>query len=234
MIVDTPSALYTRPLSCLGESDSADFGARNVDLGEMIRHMGQAGLWAPQGFAISARGHDRFLAASGIKRSIDELLSALAPGGSNAAEIAAAIRDAILTTEIPADLSQEIVSYYDVLLEDVADWPLPVAVLASATPEAMSEATFGGRAPASLVVQSADMLLDAIRTSYAALYTERALAYRMARGVPHDAARLSIAIQTVVWANLGGHNRDLVRDQVDDAEPLELVNADDVPQRQVG
>jgi pyruvate, water dikinase len=230
MIACTPDAIYTRPLSWLGKDDIAEYGAKNAALGEMIQHMGSAGLWAPQGFAISARGHDRFLEANGVKQWIDELLAALKTDGSNIAEIGTTIRAAILTSDMPADLRQEIVAHYRILMEDVADWPLPVAVLPSIVPSTLQDAAFGGRQPASLFVQTADMLIDAIRKSYAALYTERALAYRLARAVPHDAFSLSIAVQTMVWANTGGRARDMEGDTDD----LALVNSLDLPQRHVG
>lgn len=228
MTVYAPDAIYTRPLSWLDESDHADFGRKNAHLGEMIRHMKSAGLWAPQGFAISARGYERFLEARGVKQWIDALVPALKPDGSNVPEVSATIRSAILTTDVPADLRQEIETHHGILMEDVADWPLPVAVLTSVTPDAMAEAAFGGRAPASLFVQSVEMLIDAMRKSYASLYGERALAYRLARNVPHDAFRLSIGVQTMVWANAGGRARDIA--EADTA----FVTGSDLPQRQVG
>jgi pyruvate, water dikinase len=228
MTVYAPDAIYTRPLSWLGETDHADFGRKNAHLGEMIRHMNGAGLWAPQGFAISARGHDRFLEARGVKQWIDQLLPALTSDGSNIADVSAAIRSAILTTEVPADLRQEIEAHYSILMEDVADWPLPVAVLTSVTPDAMAEAAFGGRQPASLFVQNIDMLIDAVRKSYATLYSERALTYRLERNLAHDAFRLSIGVQTMVWANAGGRARDIAE------EDTAFVNASEPWQRQAG
>jgi pyruvate,water dikinase len=225
-----PDALYTRPLSWLGVDDADAFGGRSVALGEMVRHMDAAGLWTPQGFAISASGHDRFFEATDVRRSIDQLIGGLNADGSNISAVGAAIRTLILSAEIPPDLRQEIVSHYQVLLEDVADWPLPVAVIASVTPEHMSEAAFGGRPPASLFVQDAATLLDAIRKSYAALFGERALAYRLARAVPIDSFRLAIAIQTMVWANAGGRPRDVEDDAID----IAMLSTPALSRRQAG
>lgn len=209
MALYAADALYTRPLSSLSAADIDTFGGKNTALGEMIRHMATAGLWAPQGFALSTGAFTRFVHANGIHHRITGLLAALQPDGSNGAEIGAAIRAAILSSGMPADLRQEIVAHYRILLEDVADWPLPVAVSASIVPERLTEAGFGGRQPASHFVQSAETLLDAVRRSYAALYGDRAIAYRLANAVPHDAVKISIAVQTMVWANAGGRARDI-------------------------
>ena len=208
MTIRTPDALYTRPLRSLSADDVETFGSKNTALGEMIRHMGTAGLWAPQGFAVSTQAFDRFVQGNGLRAQIAELLGALTPDGSTIAKTGATIRNAILATDVPADVKQEIVAHYKILLEDVADWPLPVAVLARIVPERLTAGAFGGREPASHAVQSTDALIDAVRRSYAALYSDRAIAYRLEHRVAHDAFKVSIAVQTMVWTNAGGRAYD--------------------------
>jgi pyruvate,water dikinase len=204
MINYTADALFIRPLASLGQGDLDQFGGKNAMLGEMIRHMETAGLWAPKGFAISVAGFDQFVGRSGIADWIEELLAAIKPDRSNVTKIAATIRSSILSSDMPPELEREIIANYRVLVEDVGDWPLPVAVLTSVTPDHMIAEAFGGRPPACLFVQNAEALLNAVRKCYAALYSERAIGYRLDKGIPHDAARLSIAVQTTVWANTTG------------------------------
>ena len=204
----TADALYSRPLATIDNDDVDDFGSRNAALGEMIRHMDAAGLWVPKGFAVSASGYKRFMRASGVDTWSRELVSAINANGSNIAEIGAVIRGSILSSRIPADLSQEIAAHYRTLVEEVADWPLPVAVLTSPTPDHLAEAAFGGRRPASLFVQDADSLIEAFRRCYASLYTDRAIAYRFAKGISHDAIGLAIAVQAMTWANAGRRSND--------------------------
>src|SRR4051794_16849447 len=59
----------------------------------------------------------------------------------------------------------------------------PVAVRSSATAEDMAEASFAGLQATFLNVEGEEAVLEAVRGCWASLFSERAVAYRGARGI---------------------------------------------------
>ncbi|RKN03793.1 PEP/pyruvate-binding domain-containing protein [Streptomyces radicis] len=80
----------------------------------------------------------------------------------------------------------------------------PVAVRSSATAEDLPDASFAGQQDTWLGVEGPDELLDAIRACWDSLHTERAIAYREAAGVAHDAVRMAVVVQRMVNASVAG------------------------------
>ena len=74
----------------------------------------------------------------------------------------------------------------------------------SATAEDLPNASFAGQQETFLNVVGEAALLDACRHCYASLFTDRAISYRDMQGFDHLKVALSIGVQAMVRADLGG------------------------------
>ena len=73
-----------------------------------------------------------------------------------------------------------------------------VAVRSSATAEDLPDASFAGQQETFLNIRGDAALLDACKRCYASLFTDRAIAYRQAKGFDHQKIALSIGMQNMV------------------------------------
>ncbi|MET8148540.1 PEP/pyruvate-binding domain-containing protein [Actinoplanes sp. NPDC049668] len=80
----------------------------------------------------------------------------------------------------------------------------PVAVRSSATAEDLPDASFAGQHDTVLGVTGADELLAAVAKCWESLHSARAVAYRDAHGIEHDAVRMAVVVQRMVDAGTAG------------------------------
>ncbi len=193
---------FIRWFDQVGMEDVAVVGGKNASLGEMYRELTPHGIRIPNGFATTAEAFRLFLADSGLKDKIQQLLS-----GMNAADVGslqhhgALIRHMILETPLPDALTHAITEAYHHLGREhgrLAD----VAVRSSATAEDLPDASFAGQQETYLNVRGQASLLDACRRCFASLFTDRAISYRDNHGYDHMQVALSIGIQLMVRSDL--------------------------------
>lgn len=79
-----------------------------------------------------------------------------------------------------------------------------VAVRSSATAEDLEDASFAGQQDTYLSVAGEDQLLEAIRSCWESLHSERARAYREAVGIAHETAHMAVIVQRMVEAEVAG------------------------------
>ncbi len=176
-------------------------GGKNANLGEMVN----AGIRVPPGFAVTSRGFRRYMEEAGLWDLVRKSLAGVAP--DNMRGVAGAgntIRRAILSTPVPADIQEEIVSAYRSLCERCARNDLPVAVRSSATAEDLAEASFAGQQDTYLWIFGDDAVVKAAHQCWASLFTDRAITYRMKTGFPQDGVLISVGIQKMVNARSAG------------------------------
>jgi pyruvate,water dikinase len=137
-----------------------------------------------------------------LKERVSKYLSALLEDRSNLTEVGKNIRQLILAEDLPAALTDEILSAYAAMSAD--DMPIHVAVRSSATAEDLPEASFAGQLDSFLNIEGQDALLDAVRRCYASLYTDRAIIYREVHGFDHLSVALSVGVQRMVRSDLAG------------------------------
>src|SRR5699024_6495478 len=87
-------------------------------------------------------------------------------------------------------------------LSGIAD--VPVAVRSSATAEDSPDASFAGEHDTYLWVRGIDEVLEKIRSCWASLFTERAIAYREKMGYDHSKVDMAVAVQKMVRPRAGG------------------------------
>ncbi|MCK4609130.1 MAG: phosphoenolpyruvate synthase, partial [Gammaproteobacteria bacterium] len=186
----------------LGMQDVKLVGGKNASLGEMICNLSKAGIRVPKGFATTAQAFRDFMQQKGLADKIELTLRDLDVSDVEAlADAGATIRDWILQTKFPADLKQELTDFYRKMTANRQN--VSVAVRSSATAEDLPEASFAGQQESYLNVKGITNLLAAIKSVFASLYNNRAIAYRVHHGFAHDQVAVSVGVQYMVRSDIG-------------------------------
>ncbi|GAA4071580.1 phosphoenolpyruvate synthase [Microbacterium laevaniformans] len=186
----------------LGMADLPAVGGKNASLGEMVSHLSALGVSVPGGFATTADAYRTFLAEDGLRERIAaaiaevdvEDVAALTRAGTQ-------IRAWVKEQPFPAGLEADIRDAYARLAGENPD--ASFAVRSSATAEDLPDASFAGQQETFLNVAGIDNVLAAIRSVFASLYNDRAIAYRAHHGFDHDEVALSAGIQKMVRSDIG-------------------------------
>lgn len=195
------STEYVIWLENLGIGDVEKVGGKNASLGEMIKHLTQAGVAVPGGFATTADAYREFLEQSGLNERIQTTLSQLDVEDVTAlAKAGQQIRQWIMDTPFIPAFEQAIRSAWEVLQ---ADHATTVAVRSSATAEDLPDASFAGQQETFLNVDGIDAVLASIKAVFASLFNDRAIAYRVHQGFAHELVALSAGIQRMVRSDVG-------------------------------
>ncbi len=189
----------------LSMNDIGLVGGKNASLGEMINHLSQAGVNVPSGFATTTMAYREFLSANGLVERINQVLKDLDVDNINAlSTVGRTIRGWILSAAIPDKILHAISQAYDKLAAGNHNHhDVSFAVRSSATAEDLSDASFAGQQETLLNVQGLEQIFDAIKIVFASLYNDRAIAYRVHQGFPHEKVYLSAGIQKMVRSDLG-------------------------------
>ena len=188
----------------LGRGDVARVGGKNASLGEMIAGLGEMGVRVPAGFATTASAYWALIDAAGIEAGMAETIAAFRAGSLPLHEAGEAVRRLFLDAEIPEAIAEEIRTAYRELSRRSGKGEVAVAVRSSATAEDLPDASFAGQQETFLNVVGERALLDACRRCFASLFTDRAIAYREAKGFDHLEVALSIGVQVMVRSDLAG------------------------------
>jgi pyruvate, water dikinase len=194
---------YVRHFDDIRLADLSDVGGKNASIGELRAHLQSAGVRVPGGFATTADAFRELLRGDGLAERISQRLRDL--DTSDVAALAAtgrAVRDEVARAPLPAPFVAAVREAYAALEAEAGD-ALAVAVRSSATAEDLPDASFAGQQETMLNVRGVDAVLDAMRTVFASLFTDRAIAYRVHHGFDHDEVALSIGVQQMVRSDLG-------------------------------
>ncbi len=189
--------------------DTAEVGGKNSSLGEMIAHLGEAGVKIPEGFATTAHAYRTHIENSGIDEQIQEKLEKYKNGSSSLEKTGRAIRELFLDADFSESLSEDISRAYEELSSryengnDDSDM-IDVAVRSSATAEDLPDASFAGQQESFLNISGSRALLDACRKCFASLFTDRAISYREEKGFDHMEVALSVGVQKMVRSDKAG------------------------------
>lgn len=181
-------------------------GGKNANLGEILNKIH---LPIPPGFAITTLAFDRFLAASDLADEISKKTMELDPHNLETLnQVSEEIQRLIMTAPVPADVSEAIIAAYDELAggmqqggSAIAGAPL-VAMRSSAIGED-SEHSFAGQY-VSLLNVPREKILQSYTYILASLYTPRAIAYRLNKGIRDEDIAMSVACLVMVDAVASG------------------------------
>ena len=166
-----------RPLSELSSADLDLAGGKGANLGELVR----AGFHVPDGWVLTTAAYDVAARAAAVDPTRPD-------------DAAARLRSA----PVPDAVTSAALGAYAALGRG------PVAVRSSATAEDLPGASFAGQQDTYLNVSGDGPLLDAIRSCWASLWNERAVAYRRANGIEDARVSLAVVVQRMVDADAAG------------------------------
>ncbi len=200
----TGAPSHLRWFTDLTRADVPIVGDKHAALGEMASTLGHLGVRVPAGFVTTADAWNRFVEANEIRAQMEQQLTALADGSRPLHRVGKAIRRLFLQSEFPPDVAEAITEAYRTLGRRFDQDEVDVAVRASATMSDLPEASFAGQQETFLNVRGAEDVLDACRTCFASLFTDRAISYRIAHGVDHLGIALSVSVMKMVRSDLAG------------------------------
>jgi pyruvate,water dikinase len=165
-----------------------------------LRRLEECGQTVPAWYAVTAAAFRAALEEAGIAARLRERLreEALATDvlRARAAEIREAVRAARLTPELSAAVRAR---HADLFGEEAF-----VAVRSSAADEDAPRESFAGLHDSFLFVRGAEGVLDALRKVWASAYNDRALAYRLEKGLPLAQVAIAVIVQRMVDARSSG------------------------------
>jgi pyruvate,water dikinase len=177
-------------------------GSKMGRLTELCR----AGVLVPDGFAITVDAYRQHCADSGLDGLVDDVIGRLGDDPSDAAVEAASaeIRKLFEATPMSAALTGRITEAYEELCLRCTDVNVPTAVRSSATGEDAADASFAGIFDTYLGVSGVPRVLDAVRQCWGSLFTGRALAYRLRKGISHHAMPIAVGVIELIHARASG------------------------------
>lgn len=145
----------------------------------------------PDGFVVSAQGYsDLVLSIPEVKELLSRLTEIVADQTEAITKLSKEIRQTIGKIRLPLEFKEEIIKE----LSKHGD-SIPYAVRSSATAEDLPGASFAGQQDTFLNVIGIENICDAIVKCWASLFNERAVAYRIKNGFPHDKVKIAVVVQ---------------------------------------
>lgn len=195
---------YIRWFEEIGMQDVPDVGGKNASLGEMVQNLKKEGVEIPDGFATTASAYWDFIQNNHLEDKIKDILHQHKDKRLSLEETGKSIRNLFIQAEFSSLFKEQLCQAYRQLCKRNRSASLSVAVRSSATAEDLPDASFAGQQETFLHIQGEDEVLKACKKCFASLFTDRAIAYREAKGFDHLKVALSIGIQRMVSADRGG------------------------------
>ena len=166
-----------------------------------------AGVQVPQGFAVTVDAYRRHCAESGLDARIDEVIGGLGdrPGATSRwRRRRRGSGSCSRPPRCPTRLTAAITEAYEELCLRCVDVNVPTAVRSSATGEDAADASFAGIFDTYLGVSGTPRVLDAVRRCWGSLFTGRALAYRLRKGISHHDMPIAVGVIELIHARASG------------------------------
>ncbi len=189
------NSLFVAPLAYFEHKSLALAGGKGANLGELIK----AGFNVPPGFVIITAAYDSMLGANGLQEQMQKKLAVIQVDDPAAVKEASQdIRDLILHASLPDSMANAFINAYRQLGSGA------IVVRSSATAEDLPGAAFAGQQETILNVVGEQALLDAVRTCWASLWSERAILYRAHQNIDQASVKLAVVVQRMVQADVAG------------------------------
>jgi phosphoenolpyruvate synthase/pyruvate phosphate dikinase len=188
---------YVLDFEEIDQTQVAVVGGKGARLGELARI---EGVRVPPGFCVTTDAFQRILAeAPSIDDRLDRLDRCQPDDGEAVRALSAQIRQGLEETAIPKDLASAITRPLVRLGEQAA-----YAVRSSATTEDLPTASFAGMYDTYLNIVGPAAILRHVGRSWASLFTERAVAYRLRHGFDHRKVHMAVVVQRMVFPHAAG------------------------------
>src|SRR5215204_1945975 len=186
------------PFTAIDRGALAVVGGKAANLGELVR----AGFPVPAGFCVTMAAYDLVAADAGLGPTLPALAETRPEDTARLAELATEARSSLSDANVPDALARAIAEAYGDLGDEGA--AVSVAVRSSATAEDLPQASFAGQQDTYLNVVGVESVLDAVRSCWASLWTDRAVSYRATNGINPHSVRLAVVVQRMVDASVAG------------------------------
>lgn len=191
------SSPWLVPLARLRQEDASWVGGKNASLGEMAAHLRVQGIQVPEGFAFTTHAFEAFLRHNSLDQRIPQRLEGMETWSlDRLTQVSQEIRDQVAGASFPPEMEEGI---FEALQGLNTDSSCTFAVRSSATAEDAPEHSFAGQQETFLHVSHAQVL-PKIRAVLASLYHERALSYRIHKGLHRQKVLMSVGVQCMVHA----------------------------------
>jgi phosphoenolpyruvate synthase/pyruvate phosphate dikinase len=193
----TDTNCYVLGLQEIDETQVAVVGGKGAHLGELSR---VEGIRVPPGFCVTT---DAFRRIMGEAPSIDDRLDRLSRLNADDREairtLSAEIRRTLEGIAFPDDVAAAITDALARLGEQAA-----YAVRSSATAEDLPTASFAGQHDTYLNIVGLAAILEHVSRSWASLFSERAVTYRLRNGFDHRNVQMAVVVQQMVFPHAAG------------------------------
>jgi phosphohistidine swiveling domain-containing protein len=187
---------FIKDFKDISSADLSVVGGKGANLGEMTG----AGFSVPQGFAVTTEAFRVFLQKNNFLQFVENSLSGLsADETARVAEAGKKIRDTLMAGLIPLEIKKDILLQLESYNTETA-----FAVRSSATAEDLPDASFAGQQDTYLNIIGGENIIDAVKSCWASLYTDRAITYRIKNNFSHKEVFISVIIQEMVFSDISG------------------------------
>jgi len=183
----------------INKSDLNVVGKKCANLGEM----GNRGLPAPPGFAISVVGYERFMKETGVGQKINEYLqqnygTETFKKAAEAEVASKAVRKMIEDKPMPEDMEEEIIGAYSTLCKEIGRDDIEVAVRSSGA------VSMPGQFDTYLYVRGACEVIKHVIRCWGSTFTPRAIMFRAEKGLGIGIWPIGVAVIKMVNAKAAG------------------------------
>lgn len=202
---DRPMKEWVLPYSKITREMVNWVGGKSANLGEVLN---RAGLPIPEGFAVSTKAFDFFLAANDLVDEINKKKMELDHNDpERIIQVSEEIQRLIISAKVPGELGEAILAAYDEMVERIRDRAssrpsVPISMRSSAIGED-SELSFAGQYLSMLNVPR-ESILQTYCYIVASLYTPRAMSYRLNKGILDEDVAMSVACLEMVESVASG------------------------------
>jgi pyruvate,water dikinase len=170
--------------------------------GAALAALAVRGFTIPVTLCLTTRAYQIFVDTAGLRSVIRQELGRKSFNDMRWEELwdtALRIRSRFLRAPVPSEIEDELAHR---LVVDLADRPL--AVRSSAPGEDAEGASFAGLHDSLIGVRGMAAVVDAVRSVWASLWTDRALLYRHELGIDPDTSAMAVVIQELVVGEASG------------------------------
>lgn len=181
----------------LGQEENSLVGKKSANLGEMTR----MGLRVPPGFALSLEAYKDFMSLTGADEEVKALLDKVDHDFENIKhfnEAGATLRNIVEAKELPSEMSDTILSFYQDLCRSCNAEDLAVSVRSAGA------ASHPGQYETYLNVIGESDLLDKIRKVWSSTFNPRSISARKRAGAPLETDPVGVAVVKMVNARSAG------------------------------
>ena len=187
--------IFIMPLGAVRLTDLPNVGGKAAHLGELLA----AGLPVPSGFVVTTNAWKRFMRS---EPQVEDWLKALdehkPQNPAVLPEATLKVRERLDAIAVPGDVVEAIAAA--LTSNPNGAW----AVRSSATLEDLPEASFAGQYDSFLNVCGCDAVVAAVKRCWLSLFSERAISYRMRKGVALDGGQMAVIVQQLIPAHAAG------------------------------